>query len=83
MNGRDRAGVWLAMLAAERERRRLRALSPSAAEAAAELLDTLEQMAERLLGGPLPGDAALAKELVAVVRERDDAGLLARTLPTF
>jgi hypothetical protein len=75
MNGRDRAGIWFAMLAAERERRRLLALSPPAAEVAAELIDTLEQMAGRLLGAPLPGDAALAKELMALAREKDDAGL--------
>ena len=75
MNGRDRAGVWFAMLAAERERRRLLALSPPADEAAAELLDMLEEMAERLLGAPLPGDAALMKELVALAREKDEAGL--------
>jgi hypothetical protein len=75
MNGRDRAGIWFAMLTAERERRRLLALSPPAAEVAAELADTLEQMAGRLLGAPLPGDAALAKGLVALAREKNDAGL--------
>jgi hypothetical protein len=75
MNSRGRSGIWFAMLAAERERRRLLALSPPAAEVAAELADALEQMAGRLLGAPLPGDAALAKELVALAREKDDAGL--------
>lgn len=63
------------MLAAERERRRLLALSPPAAEVAAEFVAMLEQMAARLLGALRPGDAALAKELVAVAREKDDAGL--------
>jgi hypothetical protein len=75
MNGRDRARIWFAMLAAERDRRQLLALSPPAAEMAADLVDTLEQMAGRLLGAPRPGDAALAKELVALAREKDDAGL--------
>ena len=75
MNGRGRPGIWFAMLAAERERRRLLALSPPAAEVAAELADALEQMAGRLLGAPRPGDAALAKELVALARAKDDAGL--------
>jgi hypothetical protein len=42
---------------------------------AAELADALEQMAERLLSTPSPGDAALAKELVALARGKDDAGL--------
>jgi hypothetical protein len=77
MNGRGRPGIWFAMLAAERERRRLLALSPSAAEAAAELIDTLEEMATRLIGAPRPGDAALATKLVTLAREKDDAGLKA------
>ena len=75
MNGRDRAGIWFAMLAAERERRQLLALSLPAAEVAAELIGTLEQMAGRLLATPRPGDADLVKELVALARENDDAGL--------
>jgi hypothetical protein len=74
-NGRGRSGIWFAMLAAERERRRLLALSPPAAEVLAELIEELEQMAERLLGVPYPGDAALAKKLLALAREKDDAGL--------
>jgi hypothetical protein len=80
MNGRDRTWVWFAMLAAERERRRLLALAPSADEAAAELVDTLEEMARRLLGAPLPGDAVLTAELVALAREKDDAGMEAARL---
>jgi hypothetical protein len=75
MNGRERAGIWFAMLAGERERRRLLALSPPAAEVATELADALEQMVGRLLGAPRPGDAALAAELVVLAREKDDAGL--------
>jgi hypothetical protein len=75
MNGRARAGIWFAMLAAERERRRLLALSPPADEVMAELGDELEQMAGRLLGAPRPGDAALATKLMALAREKDDAGL--------
>jgi hypothetical protein len=76
MNGRDRAGIWFALLAAERERRRLMALSPSADEAAADLVDTLEQMAERLQGSSRPGEpSTLATELAALAREKDDAGL--------
>lgn len=75
MNGRDRAGIWFAMLAAERERRRLLALSQPAAEAATDLVDALKQMAARLLGSPRPDDDVLATELVALAREGDDAGL--------
>lgn len=74
MNDHGRARIWFAMLAAERERRRLLSLSPPAAEAAADL-DALEQMAARLLGSPRPGDGAAATELVALAREGDDAGL--------
>jgi hypothetical protein len=77
MNGRDRARIWFAMLAAERERRQLLALSPTADEAAAALVDELEQMAGRLLGTPCPGDSAMVAELVALAREKDDAGLAA------
>lgn len=75
MNGRARAGIWFAMLAAERERRRLLALSPPAAQVAAEFATTLEQMAVRLLGSPQPGDAAMAPELAALAQAKDDAGL--------
>ena len=72
---RVRRGIWFAMLAAERERRRLLALSPTPAEAMADLVDALEQMARRLLGFPRPGDSALATELVALAHAQDDAGL--------
>jgi hypothetical protein len=75
MNGYGRSGIWFAMLAAERERRRLLALSPPADEVLAELVDEFEQMAGRLLRAPRPGDDALVKELVALAREKDDAGL--------
>jgi hypothetical protein len=75
MNGRGRSGIWFAMLAAERERRRLLALSLPDAEAAVKLVEELEQMAERLLGSPYPGDSALAKKLLALALEKDDAGL--------
>jgi hypothetical protein len=80
MNGHGRSGIWFAMLAAERERRRLLALSRPAAEVAAEFIDTLEEMAARLRGTPRPGDAAMAAELVALAREKDDAGLEAARL---
>jgi hypothetical protein len=80
MNGRDRARIWFAMLAAERERRQLLSLSPTADEAAAALVDELEQMAGRLLGTPCPGDSAMVAELVALAREKDEAGLEAARL---
>jgi hypothetical protein len=76
VNGRDRAGIWFALLSAERERRRLLALSLPADEAAADLVDELEQMAERLQGVSRPGEpSTLATELVTLAREKDDAGL--------
>jgi hypothetical protein len=75
MNVRGRSGIWLAMLAAERERRRLLALSPPAAEVAADRVAELEQMAVRLLTTARPGDDALVKELMALAHEKDDAGL--------
>jgi hypothetical protein len=75
MNGRARAGVWRAMLAAERERRRRLALSPSAEDAAAELIDTLDQMAVRLLSSARPDDAAMVAQLATLVRAQDDAGI--------
>jgi hypothetical protein len=80
MNGPGPAGIWFAMLAAERERRRLLALSPPAAEAAADLADTLEQMAARLLSASRPGDSTLVTELVALACEKDDVGLEAARL---
>jgi hypothetical protein len=43
--------------------------------ALAQLLDQLEQMAERLLGAPLPGGIAVVGKLVALAREKDDVGL--------
>jgi hypothetical protein len=45
-------------------------------EAAIEqLLDQLEQMAERLRGSAYPGDGALMEKLLALALEKDDAGL--------
>jgi len=76
MNGQGRAGIWFAMLAVERERRRLLALSLPADEPAADLVDALEHMAERLQGSSRPGEpSTLAIELAALARENDDAGL--------
>jgi hypothetical protein len=80
MNGGARAGIWFALLAAERERRRLLALSPPADEAAADLVDALEQMAERLLGSSCPGEpSTLATELVTLA-PKENAGLEAARL---
>ncbi len=75
MNGQDRAWLWFAMLEAERERRRLAALSPPAEEQVAELLDTLQQMGRRLVAAPRPGDMAMAAELVMLAKATDYAGL--------
>ena len=80
MTGRARAGIWFAMLTAERERRRLLASSPSAEETAADLLDTVEQMVTRLQGSSRPGDEQMAAELAALARSEDWAGLEAARL---
>lgn len=73
MNGRDRAWIWFSMLEAEREQRRLLALSPAAEEAANAFFADLETMATRIGAMPRPGEAALAHNLIALTQTEEYA----------
>ena len=74
MNDHGRARIWFAMLAAERERRRL--LTSRCRPPRRRRTSTRSNRWRRgCWGSPRPGDGAAATELVALARERDDAGL--------